>query len=105
TKIIALGGGLAAAIAAVVYFGMDYPPSRNEVAGTIAPAQRYRAPPIDEKGVQLGDQGITQLMQTDTFTRLVKDAQFRAFATNAHVQALARNTSFSARARNPGVQG
>src|SRR5262249_35686969 len=46
--IIAVGGGLAVAIAAVLYFGLGYPPSENEVAGTIAPAQRYRSETIDE---------------------------------------------------------
>jgi len=47
--IIAVGSGLAVAIAAVLYFGVGYPPAQDEVSGTIAPAQRYRAPTIDER--------------------------------------------------------
>jgi len=50
--IIAVGSGLAVAIAAVLYFGVGYPPAQDEVSGTIAPAQRYRAPTIDESGVK-----------------------------------------------------
>jgi hypothetical protein len=97
-KIIMIGGGLAAAIAAVVYFGSYYPPSSSDVAGTIAPAQRYRAPSVET--VQTGDQSIPQLMQTDTFTRLVKDPEFRAMASNPAFIALAQGAAFSDLAKN-----
>ena len=79
------------AVAAVVYVGLNYPPSDQDVAGTIVAAKRYRAETIDQTGVQLGDQTVAQLMQTDTFTRLVNDASFRAMAQNAQFLVITHN--------------
>src|SRR5574337_496292 len=103
-KVVLLTGSLAVAIAAVIYFGMGYPPSNSEVSGTIAPAQRYRAATVTPADVQTGDQSVAKLMQTDTFTRLVNDASFRAFATNPQFVALARNPAFAALASNAQFQ-
>ncbi|HEY8011300.1 MAG TPA: hypothetical protein VIE67_09915 [Rudaea sp.] len=97
SKMLALSG-LAVSIAAVVYFGLGYPPKIDQVAGTIAPAERYRAAAVDS--VELGDQSIPQLMQTDTFTRLVKDPQFRALVTNAQFNGLVKNADFNNLVKN-----
>ena len=99
SKMLALGG-LAASIAAVVYFGLGYPPKSDQVSGTIAPAQRYRAESIESTAVQTGDQSIPQLMQTDTFTRLVKDPQFRALVANADFNNLVKNGDFNTLVKN-----
>ena len=63
-----------AALAAVAYFGMNNPPG-DEVAGTVAPAERYRAASDNE--IQLGDESIQEVMQSDAFARLVADDAFR----------------------------
>ena len=103
-RVVALTGSLAVAIAAVVYFGLGYPPSSSDVVGTIAPAQRYQADTVNSADVQTGDQSVVKLMQTDTFTRLVNDANFRAFATNPQFIALARSPAFAALASNAQFQ-
>ncbi|MGH8122546.1 MAG: hypothetical protein ACREPT_07215 [Rudaea sp.] len=97
SKMLALGG-LAASIAAVVYFGLGYPPKIDQVAGTIAPAERYRAPAVGS--VELGDQSIPQLMQTDTFTQLVKDPEFRSLVANADFNNLLKNGDFNNLVKN-----
>ena len=65
----------AAVLAAIAYFGATYPPGGDDMAGTVAPAQRYRAdqPTADE--IQLGDQALQEIMQTDDFDRLVERNQ------------------------------
>jgi len=103
-RVVALTGSLAVAIAAVVYFGLRYPPSSSDVVGTIAPAQRYQADTVNSADVQTGDQSVVKLMQTDTYTRLVNDANFRAFATNPQFIALARSPAFAALASNAQFQ-
>jgi predicted nuclease of predicted toxin-antitoxin system len=103
-RVVALTGSLAVAIAAVVYFGLGYPPSSSDVVGTIAPAQRYQADTVNSADVQTGDQSVVKLMQTDTYTRLVNDANFRAFATNPQFIALARSPAFAALASNAQFQ-
>ena len=44
----------------VVYFGMNFP-AGDEVVGTVAPAERYRAEQPDAADVVLGDQAIQEL--------------------------------------------
>jgi hypothetical protein len=51
-----------AALAAVAYFGMNNPTDSGDAAGTVAPAERYRANALSEEDVQLGDQTVQQLM-------------------------------------------
>ena len=50
--------------------GRSFPP-RGETAGTIAPAERYRATQIDTQDVVLGDDSVPKLMQTDAFSPLL----------------------------------
>jgi hypothetical protein len=85
-----LGGGIAIAAGLIVWhFGFDPATRSEDVAGTIAAAERYRAP--QEAGdVKLGDQSLAQLMQNDAFVKLIRDPQ---------VQALAREPGFVEAAR------
>jgi hypothetical protein len=46
----------AVALAAIAYFGTNYPPDGDDMSGTIAPAERYRANQPTAADVQLGDQ-------------------------------------------------
>jgi len=91
---ILIGIGLAAAgIVLVSHYALDFPGSGDKVVGTVAPAERYRAPQqIQQQDVALGNQDVTQLMQSEAFERLVKDPSF---------QALVRDEGFLALAQHP----
>src|SRR6266850_1740222 len=81
--------GLAVAGVALIAAGshfLDIPPSSDNVAGTITPAQRYRAEQqLTTQDVKLADQTISQLLQNDTVVKLVKDPQFQSFAAHSAV--------------------
>ena len=73
-----IGGGIAIVAALIVWqFGFDSTPRSEDVAGTVVPAQRYRAPQA-APDIQLGDQSLAQLMQNDAFVRLIRDPQVQA---------------------------
>ena len=93
-------GAVLAAGVIVALFVIPFPPGGKETAGTVVPAQRYRAEQIQAKDVQLGDQAVTQLMQTEAFERIVKDPQMRALALEPGFQALARANVLASMARN-----
>jgi hypothetical protein len=70
-----LGAGLVAIAAIVAYLGFDYPPAGDEAAGTIVPANRYRADansgaPTGDEADQLatGDVGAIQSEAMDAAT-------------------------------------
>jgi hypothetical protein len=77
-------------LAAVGYVAKLYPPSRQELTGSVVPADRYRADTGAANGsVALGDQSIAQFMQTDVYRKIVADkALASAFASDAFRQAL-----------------
>src|SRR6266850_6142696 len=92
--------GLAVAGVALIAAGshfLDIPPSSDNVAGTITPAQRYRAEQqLTAQDVKLADQTISQLLQNDTVVKMVRDPQFQALqaysavfaAMSGHAKAL-----------------
>ncbi|MFN2548041.1 MAG: anti-sigma factor [Myxococcales bacterium] len=95
--------GIGAAAAAAVIAGVllvQWPPDAKNAQGTIVPAQRYRAEQIKAEDVKLGDQAVTQLMQSDAFERAMKDPQIRALAADANFQALARSGVLDAAFKN-----
>jgi hypothetical protein len=96
--------GIATAAAAVViagYFFVDFPAGRQNVSGTVVPAQRYRAEQIKAADVKLGDPAIAQLMQSESFERIIKDPKLRTLALDPGFQALARDPqALSAMMRN-----
>ena len=57
-----LGAGLVAIAAIVAYLGFDYPPASDDAAGTIVPANRYRADA--NSGAPTGDEA-DQVATTD----------------------------------------
>jgi anti-sigma factor RsiW len=59
-----IGGGIAVAAVAVAVSTGILPPSGSDTAGTIVPAQRYRAPQITAEDVKLGGQTGAQTTQT-----------------------------------------
>ena len=103
SKYTILGGSIVAAATILVVgrFVLNVP-SHDEAIGTVAPAERYRAKQVEASDVKLGDQAITQLMQTESFERIIKDPQMRALALDPGFQALARNPeALAALARAP----
>jgi len=71
-KTLILGAGLVAIAAIVAYVGFDYPPASDDAAGTIVPANRYRADantgaPTGDEADQLatGDIGAVQSEAAD----------------------------------------
>ena len=77
---------MVAVVAVVGYFASSYPPSSEEAAGTIAPAERYRADQIGSEDVKLGDESLQAFMQTDTFDRLINDQAFLDAMNDAAVR-------------------
>lgn len=100
-----IGAGVAAAAAlSVAYLVVGFPPRGDGAAGTVTPAQRYRAEQPKAEDVKLGDQTVAQFMQTEAFERIVKDPQLRALAVDAGFQALAQHPrALAAMAQNPDV--
>ncbi len=89
TKVWMLVAALAVAIAAVVFFGGNYPPDSEMASGTIVPAERYRADQITSDDVVLGDESLAQFMQTDEFELLINNEVFmEAISEKALQQAL-----------------
>jgi len=86
-----IGTAVAAAAVVIAAFVFNFPPRGENVSGTVAPAQRYRAEQIKAEDVKLGDQAVAQLMQTEAFERFVRDSKMRALAQDPAFQALARN--------------
>ncbi|HWH82001.1 MAG TPA: hypothetical protein VNU71_07170 [Burkholderiaceae bacterium] len=84
------GGAVAVLAVGVAMVAFDLPPKSSDVVGTIAPAERYRAPQDGTAAIKLGDQTIAQLMQNDTFDRAVKDPQMKALSQDAGIRALAQ---------------
>ena len=89
TRKLWVGGAISALVVAVAMVGFDLPPKSESIVGTIAPAERYRAPQDNTEAVKLGDQTIAQLLQNDGFDKMVKDPQMKALSQDANVRMLA----------------
>ncbi len=79
-------------LAGAAYVAKVYPPSGDTLAGSVTPADRYRADlkPTDLTTLPLGDQSVAQFMQTDLYQKIVSDKVVAAaFASDAFRQALA----------------
>ena len=103
SKLTIFSGAVVAAVA-ILFVGrfVFNVPSRDGAIGTVVPAERYRAKQIQDSDVKLGDQAVTQLMQTDSFERMIKDPQMRALAVDPGFIALARSPeALAAMARSP----
>ena len=89
-KIWLVVGGIVV-LAGVAYVAKNNPPSDETLAGSVVPAERYRAESATKgSGSVLGDQGIAQFMQTDIYQMIVSDRVLAAaFASDAFRQTLA----------------
>ena len=94
-KLLALCA-LAAGIGAVGYFGFGIPATNTDVVGTIAPAQRYQAATVGEGDVKLGDQSVSQFMQSDAFRLIQGDAKLAEAMRSDSFRAALASDSFRA---------
>ena len=69
-------GALVIVVGGILYLGGDFPGGDDQASGTIVPAERYRGEQVSGSDVQLGDESVAQLMQTDLFEAMVNDAAF-----------------------------
>ncbi len=83
----------AVVLVAVLYVGSNLS-TDEEVTGTVAPAERYRADQPGADDIQLGDQSIQELMQTDAFDAMNKDESFRELARSEAFAELAGSAAF-----------
>src|SRR5687768_5150150 len=92
SKVWLIAGGVAV-LAGVAYVAKYHAPADDLLAGSVAPAERYRADikPTDlATPPPLGDQTIPQFMQTDIYHQIVTDkAVAAAFASDAFRDAFA----------------
>ena len=88
SRMTMLVAAFAVVIAVVAYFGVKFPVTEDQARGTIAPAERYRGDQISEDDVTLGDQSVSEFMQTDVFQKLVTDEEFAAAMRSEAVQAV-----------------
>ena len=78
-----IGVAVTAAAALVVgHYVFDIPASGEYASGTVAPAQRYRAPQVKSENVQLGDQSVAKLLQDENVDKALKDPAFQQIAAN-----------------------
>ncbi|MCP4044869.1 MAG: hypothetical protein GY732_02625, partial [Gammaproteobacteria bacterium] len=75
-KTLIVVAALAVVIGGVAFFASDMPSGSDQASGTIVPAERYRGDQITAGDVELGDESLSQLMQTDLFEKIVNDAAF-----------------------------
>ena len=92
-----LGAGLVAIAAIVAYLGFDYPPASDDAAGTIVPANRYRADansgaPTGDEADQVATSDLGALQSEAT------DAANAAAANRAADSASAKSASASSKA-------
>src|SRR5215471_1536846 len=91
-----LGSIILVALTAVGYFSFFYPPSGKHLAGTIAPAARYRAEQIGKGDVKVEETDITRWTQTAEFDHLSKDPAARKLFANAAFRDALANDAFRA---------
>ena len=69
----------AAAVIAIALFAVKgFPPVGPGAEGTVGAAQRYQSQQIEGKDVVLQDAAVQQLLQSDSFRRLISDKEARA---------------------------
>jgi hypothetical protein len=93
-KGVILGGIALVALGTAGYFSFFYPPSGKNLAGTIAPAARYRADQIGKSDVKVEETDITRWTQTAEFDHLSKDPAARKLFANAGFRDALANDAF-----------
>ena len=85
------GGAVAAVALGIAVFATGYPPKAENLTGTVAPAERYRAPQAGSEAVKLGEPGATATVAVPAVATGVEaakaDAQMRAEKADAQMKA------------------
>ena len=85
------GGALAAVALGIVVLATGYPPKAEDLTGTVAPAERYRATQAGGDAIKLGDQGggfiPAPALATAGIEAAKADASRMAQKTDAQMQA------------------
>jgi hypothetical protein len=95
------GGVVMLLAVGVAMIAFDLPPKSSDVVGTVAPAERYRAPQSGAEAVQLGQPAATQ---TSTVGADKADAAAKAEKVNAGVRAENANAAVRAENANAAVR-
>lgn len=90
-KLFIFGGVLIAAVAIVIIAMTSYPPSEDDVSGTIGAAKKYRAEQISEADVLLDNPEMQELLQNDEILALLQDEEFRRMIASDEFAKLAEN--------------
>jgi len=72
------GLATAAAVVLAVLVVKGFPPVGRGTEGTVGAAKKYEAQQIADKDVVLGDSSVQEFLQSDTFERVMKDADARS---------------------------
>jgi len=76
-KIFVYGGVLVVVAIIVVFAITGFPPSKDDTAGAIGAAKKYRAEQINESDVLLEHPELQELLQNDKVLALLQDDEFR----------------------------
>ena len=95
TKIWLVVGGIIV-LAVVGYVAKLYPPAKDDLAGSVVPADRYRADTsaANPSGVALGDESVAQFMQSDLYQKIVSDRALASTLANDAFQTAMKNEAF-----------
>lgn len=105
SKVWILVAGLVAVVLVILYLGGSFPPSGDEAAGTIAPAERYRAEAaLDEDSVDLGDETISEFVQTDAFEVLVNNPGLADIVTSEAFRSALNSEGFRSALNSEGFR-
>jgi hypothetical protein len=84
----------AVVIAVVAYVGVKYPIPGDDAAGTVAPAEREIGDQISGDQVELDDETVAQVMQTDVYQMIISDAAFAEAMRSEPFRNLLRNRRY-----------
>jgi hypothetical protein len=90
-KLFVFGGILIAVVAIVIIAVTSYPPSEDDVSGTIGAAKKYRAEQIKEADVLLDNPEMQELLQNDEILALLQDEEFRKMIASDEFAKLTEN--------------
>ena len=93
---VLLGIAAAAVIAIALFAVKGFPPVGPGAEGTVGAAQRYQSQQIEGKDVVLQDAAVQQLLQSDSFRRLISDKEARAVLATKDFQKAMSDASVQA---------
>ena len=97
-RLMILSGAIIVVVAAIAWVGLSQKADNQDATGAIGAAKRHQEPQIGSGDVNLQNADLTAFMQTETFDRLMKDAELRNVVTSdAFLDLVADDTGAFAR--------